>query len=455
MVIFTEALKNAILITGLVMIMMLLIEYVNIHSHGNSFKKLKKSPVRQVLVATLLGMIPGCIGGFAVVSLFTHNLLSFGALVAMMIASSGDEAFVLMAMIPKTAVILFIILIVIAIVAGIIVDKIFKKVPTPFEPEHYELHENCCETKKSPVFGNGIKNNLRTMSKERLLIVIGISLFITAVVLGLLEHKHAEGDGHDHGIAKQATTTELVAHECTGCGNEECATEDSSTTNPQTSNNQNHAATTDNHDHTATDNHNHTATTDKHDHTAADNHNHTATTDKHDHTAEGAHSAIDEHGHLNIFSERWLNLIFAFISLITLYLTLSANEHFIKEHLWNHVVKKHLKSIFLWTFGALLVLQFGIQYLDIEHWMRDNIVFMILLAVVIGLIPESGPHMVFITLFAGGLVPFSVLLASSIVQDGHTALPLLAESKSSFFKAKLINMLIGLIVGLAVYLIGF
>ena len=438
MVIFTEALKNAVLITGLVMIMMLLIEYVNIHSHGNSFKKLKKSPVRQVLVATLLGMIPGCIGGFAVVSLFTHNLLSFGALVAMMIASSGDEAFVLMAMIPKTAVILFIILIVIAIVAGIIVDKIFKKVPTPFEPEHYELHENCCETKKSPVFGNGIKNNLRTMSKERLLIVIGISLFITAVVLGLLEHKHAEGDGHDHGIAKQATTTELVAHECTGCGNEECATEDSSTTNPQTSNNQNHAATTDNHDHTA-----------------ADNHNHTATTDNHNHTAEDAHSAIDEHGHLNIFSERWLNLIFAFISLITLYLTLSANEHFIKEHLWNHVVKKHLKSIFLWTFGALLVLQYGIQYLDIEHWMRDNIVFMILLAVVIGLIPESGPHMVFITLFAGGLVPFSVLLASSIVQDGHTALPLLAESKSSFFKAKLINMLIGLIVGLAVYLIGF
>lgn len=438
MVIFTEALKNAVLITGLVMIMMLLIEYVNIHSHGNSFKKLKKSPVRQVLVATLLGMIPGCIGGFAVVSLFTHNLLSFGALVAMMIASSGDEAFVLMAMIPKTAVILFIILIVIAIVAGIIVDKIFKKVPTPFEPEHYELHENCCETKKSPVFGNGIKNNLRTMSKERLLIVIGISLFITAVVLGLLEHKHAEGDGHDHGIAKQATTTELVAHECTGCGNEECATEDSSSTNPQTSDNQNHTTTTDNHDHTA-----------------ADNHNHTATTDNHDHTAEGAHSAIDEHGHLNIFSERWLNLIFAFISLITLYLTLSANEHFIKEHLWNHVVKKHLKSIFLWTFGALLVLQFGIQYLDIEHWMRDNIVFMILLAVVIGLIPESGPHMVFITLFAGGLVPFSVLLASSIVQDGHTALPLLAESKSSFFKAKLINMLIGLIVGLAVYLIGF
>ena len=108
-----EALKNSILITGLVMVMMLLIEYINIRSHGESFNKLKKSPVKQVFLAALLGLVPGCIGGFAVVSLFTHNLLSFGSLVAMMIASSGDEAFVMMAMTPKTAIILFIILLMI------------------------------------------------------------------------------------------------------------------------------------------------------------------------------------------------------------------------------------------------------------------------------------------------------------------------------------------------------
>ena len=121
-----EALKNSILITGLVMVMMLLIEYINIRSHGESFNKLKKSPVKQVFLAALLGLVPGCIGGFAVVSLFTHNLLSFGSLVAMMIASSGDEAFVMMAMIPKTAIILFIILFVIGVAAGILVDKVYK-----------------------------------------------------------------------------------------------------------------------------------------------------------------------------------------------------------------------------------------------------------------------------------------------------------------------------------------
>ena len=79
---------------------------------------------------------------------------------------------------------------------------------------------------------------------------------------------------------------------------------------------------------------------------------------------------------------------------------------------------------------------------------------MILLAAAIGLIPESGPHMVFITLFAGGLIPFSVLFVSSMVQDGHTALPLLAESKGSFFKAKAVNFVVGLVLGLILHLFG-
>jgi len=361
-----EALKNSILITGLVMIMMLLIEYINIHSHGSSFRKLQSSPVKQVIVAALLGLVPGCVGGFAVVSLYTHNLLSFGALVAMMISSSGDEAFIIMAMVPKTAIILFFTLMVLGIGVGIVVDRIFKKTPRPFEPEHYQIHHNSCDQEVTPpIFGSDIVGNLKKISKERLLIMAGIAVFIVAVVFGLLEHDHIGNDLHEN-VAHQLETT----------------------------------------------------------------------------------------GSFNIFSERWINLLFAGVSVVTLFLTAKANEHFIKDHLWNHVVKKHFKSIFLWTFGALIVIQFGSQFLDIEHWIKDNVIVMILLAVAIGLIPESGPHMVFITLFAGGFVPFSVLLASSIVQDGHTTLPLLAESKSSFFKAKLINMIVGMVVGLLLHFIG-
>ena len=55
--IILEALKNSILITGLVIVMMLLIEYVNIRSHGESFKKLKKSESKLVLVMYSIGLI--------------------------------------------------------------------------------------------------------------------------------------------------------------------------------------------------------------------------------------------------------------------------------------------------------------------------------------------------------------------------------------------------------------
>ena len=78
-------LKNSILITGLVLIMMLMIEYFNIHTHGKWLYKLQGSKFKQVIVASILGMVPGCIGGFAAVSLYTHRLISFGALIAMMI----------------------------------------------------------------------------------------------------------------------------------------------------------------------------------------------------------------------------------------------------------------------------------------------------------------------------------------------------------------------------------
>ena len=102
-----DILRNSILITGLVVIMMMMIESLNIESKGLIFKGLRKTRTGQVIIASLLGSIPGCMGGFATVSLYTHKLFSFGALVAMMIASSGDEAFVMLAMIPEQAMILF------------------------------------------------------------------------------------------------------------------------------------------------------------------------------------------------------------------------------------------------------------------------------------------------------------------------------------------------------------
>ena len=122
-----DVLRNSILITGLVLIMMLMIEYFNIQSKGVWFAKLRGSGIKQIILGSLLGLIPGCLGGFAAVSLFTHRMISLGALIAMMICSSGDEAFVILAMIPEKALLLFAALFGIGVISGYIVDKIFKK----------------------------------------------------------------------------------------------------------------------------------------------------------------------------------------------------------------------------------------------------------------------------------------------------------------------------------------
>jgi hypothetical protein len=95
------------------------------------------------------------------------------------------------------------------------------------------------------------------------------------------------------------------------------------------------------------------------------------------------------------------------------------------------------------------------QQVNLETWLRSNQVTILIAAVLIGLIPISGPHMIFITLFFNQTIPFSVLLANSIVQDGHGAIPLLAESKKGFIAAKGINLLVGLIAGLTGYFFHF
>ena len=384
------------LITGLVVVMMMMIESLNIESRGMLFKGLRRTKVGQVVVAALLGSVPGCMGGFATVSLYTHRLFSFGALVAMMIASSGDEAFVMLAMIPEQALLIFTVLFVVAVVVGIIVDQVYDKKHKANCEKHQ--HEDCgmddgCETGymvHECAEGHDHAEHKEVTSKrhfswKRISMLVGLALFIAALATGNLGHEHHHGEAHHHG-------EEMHMHE-------------------------------------------------SHHHEAHGHEGHVHDVHGHEgHDAEGAF-------HIDLLSEDWMNVLFAGLSVIMLFVLLFASDHFVDEHLWNHIVKKHLPVIFAWTFGVLLVLGVALQYVDIDHWISDNTVLMILLATAIGIIPESGPHMIFVTLYAAGVVPMPVLLASCISQDGHASIPLLAESKKSFIWAKLINCLVALLVG--------
>jgi len=125
-------------------------------------------------------------------------------------------------------------------------------------------------------------------------------------------------------------------------------------------------------------------------------------------------------------------------------------DHFLEEHLWNHVAKKHVPRIFFWAFGTLFVMHALIEQLNLEGVIQNNPWAVLGIASLIGVIPESGPHLIFVALFARGTIPFSILLASSIVQDGHGMLPLLADSRRAFVAVKIVNLIAGVGIGAVV-----
>ena len=81
--------------------------------------------------------------------------------------------------------------------------------------------------------------------------------------------------------------------------------------------------------------------------------------------------------------------------------------------------------------------------------------WVLLIGALIGVIPESGPHLVFVMLYAEGVIPFSVLFTTSFVQDGHGMLPMLSYSIRDSLLIKAFNLVFGITVGSVIFALGF
>lgn len=337
--IIIPTLKHSLMITAFVLFMMVVIEYINVQTRNIWANQMQKSPLMQIILAALLGISPGCLGAFAVVSLYTHRMMGLAGLVTVMIATSGDEAFVMFAMFPGKALLLHAILFVVAVTAGLVVH-LFTKNKDLGTVQGYVVHEqqSCrCFTKSL------IVPQIKKISFER-----SILLLFTAIFMGLLI------------LGKIGTP-----------------------------------------------------------------------------------------------NWGWKRITFLTGSSFLLFVFLTVPDHFLKEHLYNHIIKKHLLRIFLWTWGTFIVIHLIQSNLSLSNIMENNTFWILIISIIVGIIPESGPHLLFVTMFSQNLIPFSVLIANSIVQDGHGMLPLLAESQKDFVRVKIINMLVGLIVGLSLFLLGF
>ena len=387
-------LQQTLTITAFVIGMMMIIEFINVKTDGLWSKKLQASPWVQILIGALMGVIPGCLGTYTIVSLYIHRVVNFPALMAALIATAGDEAFFMFSLFPGDALKITVILFVAAIVIGGILQLTMKNkfiglsetsFPLHDEPEcHHHHHEHT------------IKKNFKNITFVRALLIA-----MCIMVLGLILSGVINGE-HQLNILMGGQSEEAVI------GSFEV----------------------DSH-HEAVDYHNH-------EHFECDEHNH----------HEGHHH--DHEGEAD-----WIRYTLLAMFSIILVIVIVAKEHFLEEHIWEHVIKVHLPKVFLWTLGVMIALTVINYFVDIQGIVSKNPYIVLLVAILIGIIPQSGPHLIFVLLFANGTLPLSILLASSIVQDGHGALPLLAESRRAFVLSKGIKIVLGLAVGIAGLLIGF
>jgi hypothetical protein len=334
--------NQSLMITGFVFVMMLVIEYVNVLTSGEWQQRISVSRWGQYLFGALMGAVPGCLGAFIVVAMYSHRMLTMGAVVATMIATSGDEAFVMLAMIPRHAVLLMIVLFFIGLISGFLTDVISGQYQTRelTKCDGFELHtfENCRCFPTSQIL-----EQWKHRSPFRTLMTVFLSIFMIAVIAGQI--------------------------------------------GPAVWN--------------------------------------------------------------------WVRISILLVTVLALFIVFTVPNHFLEEHLWDHVVRKHVPRIFLWTFGTLLVLHLLIEQLHLMDIIQKNQWVVLGVASLVGIIPESGPHLLFVTLFAKGAIPFSILMASSIVQDGHGMLPVLAHSRRDFVFIKSINLLVGLTIGAIGLTLGF
>ena len=83
---------------------------------------LNKTKTFHIPIATVLGALPGCGGAIIVVTQFIQGRISFGALVAVLTATMGDAAFLLLSKEPSTGILVFFITCATGIVTGYFVD---------------------------------------------------------------------------------------------------------------------------------------------------------------------------------------------------------------------------------------------------------------------------------------------------------------------------------------------
>ncbi len=391
--------ENAFLQVGVfVGAVLLLFGYINYKRQGKLVDSLEQNKKWQPVLGSFLGLTPGCGGAIFVMPLYLKNTISFGTVVATLIATMGDSAFVLISTHPIEYILVSVISLAVAIVTGYIVDKlnINKK---------YILRRQELKQKVKPLQKNHDK-------LESELIEQGIHAPKTKHL------SHKEGDFVDivfHHLGQEKPESRL-AHLFT---------------------------------------------------------------------------------HKYAYKIFWVLVVFGLILGVAMLFQVDVNTQFfipkigmvfgitgtLFSMLYMWVNKKIAKNdcyieeeqkifslketlihsaedtafVNTWVFVAYLIYELAVYAIGGEAVVKDLMtstgIATVFIGAIIGLIPGCGPQIIFVSLYAKGMIPFAALLANAISQDGDALFPLLAIDKKSSLIATIITTIPALIIGILVYLI--
>lgn len=98
--------------------------YINYKTQGSFVDKLERSKRLQPIIGALLGLTPGCGGAIFVMPLYLKGSVTFGTVVATLVATMGDAAFVLISTKPFEYLLVSAISLVAAVLTGYAVDAL-------------------------------------------------------------------------------------------------------------------------------------------------------------------------------------------------------------------------------------------------------------------------------------------------------------------------------------------
>jgi hypothetical protein len=120
----TAAVDSFMSVGTWVAVMLLVFGWLEVRTSGGIVRAMRRHRAWQPLFGALFGVIPGCGGAIFMMPLYINGTVSFGTVVATLLATMGDSSWVIFSQLPGHALVIHGISFVVGVAAGYLVDAL-------------------------------------------------------------------------------------------------------------------------------------------------------------------------------------------------------------------------------------------------------------------------------------------------------------------------------------------